>query len=135
MLNDCWLELAPFQWPLPNLERAGTIESDEHRWFEGGFALPEYGLQLPVLEGGREVARLVLIGNPEVAVTHRRAVVAVALADQLGSAFAVASADDLARVAEEVPPRGLTTDAFMIVISDAVVEHRNGLTMTSLLRC
>ncbi len=39
------------------------------------------------------------------AVTLEERVVAVALADQLGSAFAVASTDDLARVAEEVPPR------------------------------
>lgn len=104
-LNDCWLELPPFQWPLPKLERAGTIEADEHRWFERGFALPEYGLQLPVLEGGHEVARLVLIGNPDVTVTIDERVVAVALADQLGSAFATASADDLTRVAEQVPPR------------------------------
>jgi hypothetical protein len=105
MLHDCWLELPPFQWPLPRLERAGTIEADEHRWFEGGFAMPEFGVQLPVVEGGREVARLVLIGDPDVAVTIDERVVAVALADQLGSAFAVASAADLLRIAEEVPPR------------------------------
>ena len=105
MLRDCWLELSPFQWPLPRLERAGTIEADEHRFLGRGFAMPEFGVQLPVLEGGREVARLVLIGDPDVAVTLEERVVAVALADQLGSAFAVASADDLARVAEEVPPR------------------------------
>jgi hypothetical protein len=103
-LNDCWLELPPFRWPLPRLERAGTIEAEEYRWFEGGFAMPEYGVQLPVVEGGREVARLILIGNPEVTVTIDERVVAVALADQLGSAFALASADDLARVAAEVPP-------------------------------
>ncbi|MDQ1458370.1 MAG: hypothetical protein QOH28_3990 [Actinomycetota bacterium] len=105
VLRDCWLELAPFQWPLPRLERAGTIESDEHRWHGRGFAMPEYGVQLPVLEGGREVARLVLIGDPDVAVTLEERVVAVALADQLGSAFAVAAPDALARVAEEAPPR------------------------------
>jgi hypothetical protein len=104
-LDDCWLELPPFQWPLPRLERAGTIESDEHRWFEGGFAMPEYGVGLPVVEGGREVARLVLIGNPEVTVTIDERVVAVALADQLGSAFALASAADLAEVTKETPPR------------------------------
>ena len=105
VLRDCWLELAPFQWPLPRLERAGTIESDEHHWHGRGFAMPEYGVQLPVLEGGREVARLVLIGDPDVAVTLEERVVAVALADQLGSAFAVAAPDAVARVAEEAPPR------------------------------
>jgi Domain of unknown function (DUF4118) len=105
VLDDCWLELPPFQWPLPRLERAGTIEEDEHRWFDSGFAMPEYGVQLPVVEGGREVARLVLIGNPGVAVTIDERVVAVALADQLGSAFAVAAAADLALLVEEVPRR------------------------------
>ncbi|MDQ1478498.1 MAG: hypothetical protein QOE62_3727 [Actinomycetota bacterium] len=104
-LDDCWLELPPFQWPLPRLERAGTIEADEYRWFEGGFAMPEFGVQLPVVEGGREVARLVLIGNPDVTVTIDERVVAVALADQLGSAFALASAVDVAAVAKESPPR------------------------------
>jgi hypothetical protein len=105
MLRDCWLELAPFQWPLPRLERAGTVETDERRWLGRGFSMPEFGVQLPILEGGREVARLVLIGDPDAAVTLEERVVAVALADQLGSAFAVASTDELARVAEEVPPR------------------------------
>jgi hypothetical protein len=104
-LNDCWLELPPFQWPLPRLERAGTIQADEHRWFEGGFAIPEFGVQLPVVGGGHEVARLVLIGDRDVAVTIDERVIAVALADQLGSAFAVASEADLARVAEESPRR------------------------------
>jgi len=103
-LNDCWLELPPFHWPLPRLERAGTIETDEYRWFDGGFSMPEYGVQLPVVEGGREVARLVLIGAPDVTVTIDERIVAVALADQLGSAFAVASSADLARLAEDIPP-------------------------------
>ena len=29
-LHDCRLEFAPFQWPLPRLERSGTIEASEH---------------------------------------------------------------------------------------------------------
>jgi hypothetical protein len=103
-LTDCWLELPPFEWPLPRLERAGTVEGDERRWFEGGFAIPEFGVQLPVVEGGREVARLVLIGNSDVGVTIDERVVAVALADQLGSAFATASPAELAAVADEAGP-------------------------------
>ncbi len=104
-LRDCWLELAPFQWPLPTLERGGTIQMDEHRWFGGGFAIPEYGLQLPVVEAGREVARLVLIGDPDRSVTLDERVVAIALADQLGSVFASASPEDLGRLAQDVPDR------------------------------
>jgi hypothetical protein len=104
-LRDCWLELAPFQWPLPTLERAGTIQMAEHRWFGGGFAIPEYGLQLPVVESGREVARLVLVGDPDRSVTLDERVVAIALADQLGSVFASASSEDLRRLAQDVPER------------------------------
>jgi hypothetical protein len=103
-LHDCRLELAPFQWPLPRLERGGTVEATEHEWSREGFVLPEYGVQLPVLESGREVARLVLIGDPTVAVSLEDRVVAVALADQLGSAFATAPPEALRRIAGD-PPR------------------------------
>ncbi len=102
-LRDCWIELAPFQWPLPVLERAGTIQSAEHRWVGGGFALPEYGLQLSVVESGREVARMVLVGDPDRSVTLDERVVAIALADQLGSVFASASSEDLGRLVRDVP--------------------------------
>ena len=105
MLRDCWLEIAPFRWPLPSLERAGTIESDEHRWFEGGFAMPEFGVQLPIVNGGRAVARLVLIGDPAIAVTIDERVIAVALADQLGSAFGVASDEAVERLVEQADQR------------------------------
>jgi hypothetical protein len=105
LLDDCWLELPPFQWPLPRLERAGTLEGEEHRWFAGGLVMPEYGVQLAVVEGGREAARFVLIGNPTVTVTIDERVVAVALADQLGSAFAAGTETDLARVVDEFPRR------------------------------
>jgi hypothetical protein len=98
-LFDCWIELPPFTWVLPRLERAGTLEASEHRWLSGGFALPQDGVELAVLDQGREVARLVLLGDPDVAVTLEDRVVAVALADQLGSALARASDEDLQRVA------------------------------------
>ena len=97
-LYDCELEFAPFQWPLPRLERSGTIEASEHEYTGAGFVLPEYGVQLPVLESGREVARFVLMGNPQVSVTIEERVVAVALADQLGSAFTMAGPSELRRV-------------------------------------
>ena len=64
-LRDCWLELPPFQWPIPRLERGGTIEATEHRWSSRGFALPEFGVHIAVLEAGHEVGRLVLMGDPD----------------------------------------------------------------------
>ncbi len=104
MLRDIWLELAPFRWPLPSLERAGTIEAGEHRWIAGGFVLPEDGLQLPVLAGGCTVARLVLIGDPARAVMLDERVVAVALADQLGSALATVPPETRSLLADDPPP-------------------------------
>jgi K+-sensing histidine kinase KdpD len=101
-LHDCYLEFAPFQWPLPRLERSGAIEASEHQWSSGGFMLPEYGVQLPVLRAGTEVARLVLMGDPDVSVTLEERVVAVALADQLGSAFAMAGPIELERIEREL---------------------------------
>jgi K+-sensing histidine kinase KdpD len=103
-LHDCYIEFPPFRWPLPRLERSGTIEATEHEWSGVGFVLPEYGVQLPVMQAGAEVARLVLIGNPEVEVTLEERVVAVALADQLGSAVAMAGASELDRVSREMTP-------------------------------
>jgi hypothetical protein len=100
-LQDCWLEFHPFVYVMPRLERGGTIGQSEHHWFEGGLALSEDGVELPVLEQGTEVARLVLIGNPEVAVTIEERVVAVALSDQLGAALALAGPDERDRLAKE----------------------------------
>lgn len=100
-LHDCWLEFRPFVYVMPCLERGGTINQPEHRYFEGGIALSEDGTELAVLEQGQQVARLVLIGNPEVAVTIEERVVAVALADQLGTALALAGPTERERLAKE----------------------------------
>jgi hypothetical protein len=100
-LHDCRLEYAPFQWPLPRLERSGTIETSEHEHTGDGFVLPEWGVQLPVLDAGREIARFVLMGDPQVSVTIEERVVAVALADQLGSAFSMAGPSELDRLARD----------------------------------
>ena len=55
-LRDCMLELPPYWWPLPILERSGAVATGEHDWFDGGFTLPEDGVQLPVIARGSEVA-------------------------------------------------------------------------------
>ena len=100
-LRDCWLEVPSGHWPAPRLERAGTISETELRWGEKGFILPEDGLQLPILAAGHEVGRLILIGDPAVAVTFEERIIAVALADQLGSAFTIAGSDAVARLAQQ----------------------------------
>ncbi len=103
-LDDCWLELPPGLWVMPRLERGGSISSPEHDWDRDGFMLSPDGTDLPVYARGQQVARLVLIGNPTVAVPLERRVVAVALADQLGSALATADPDALHRLADHTHP-------------------------------
>ncbi len=98
-LWDCWLERPPFGWVLPRMDRGGAVEGDEHTWLARGFVFPRDGVELPVLDRGREVARLVLLGDPDVAVSLEQRVVAIALADQLGIAVAIASPGDLAALA------------------------------------
>ena len=102
-LHDCFLEFPPFLYVMPRLERGGNVEASEHRWFAGGLALSADGVELPVLERGVQVARFVLVGNPDVAVTIEERVAAVALADQLGTALALA--DPAARVRLTQGPR------------------------------
>jgi Domain of unknown function (DUF4118) len=100
-LYDCWIEFPPFHFVAPRLERGGSIEGSEHRFFDGGVAISEDGVDLTVLEQGRAIARLMLIGDPSHAVTIEERVVAVALADQLGVALALAGSDEQARLARE----------------------------------
>lgn len=100
-LYDCWLEWRPFVYVMPRLERGGAISQAEHHWFEGGVGIAEDGVELPVLDHGNEIARLVLIGNPAVAVTLEQRVVAVALGDQLGLALALAGPAEQDRLAQQ----------------------------------
>jgi hypothetical protein len=100
-LVDCWLEFPTFGYVMPSLERGGNVEGSEHRWFGGGLALSDDGVEIMVLEQGHPIARIVLIGDPEHAVTIEERVVAVALADQLGVALALAGPEEQARLAKE----------------------------------
>jgi hypothetical protein len=89
-LWDCWLELPPFLWVIPRMDRGGTVDGTDHEWRESGFVLPRDGVELPVVARGTEVARLVLLAGPDTPASLDQRVVAVALADQLGAAMAVA---------------------------------------------
>jgi hypothetical protein len=94
-LWDCWLELPPFLWVIPRMDRGGTVAGGEHEWRESGFTLPRDGVELPVVARGDEVARLVLLAGPDTPASLDQRVVAVALADQLGAAMATAAPDEI----------------------------------------
>jgi Domain of unknown function (DUF4118) len=87
-LRDCRYETAPFSSELPRLERNGAIAGDQRHWIGGEYTLPAQGAELPVLGRGRQFGRLVLVPDLSVGVSIEERVVAVALADQLGAAFA-----------------------------------------------
>ncbi len=74
---------------VPVLERSGRIESPHRRVGpDGELALPPLGVRLPVVGAGHQVGSLVLDPDPTIGVTVEARLVAVALADQLGSALA-----------------------------------------------
>ena len=100
-LHDCWLEFRPYVYVMPRLERGGTISQAEHHYFEGGHR---------ALRGRHRAAGARAGGagrpprpdrDPEVAVTIEERVVAVALADQLGTALALAGPAERERLAKE----------------------------------
>lgn len=87
-LRDCRYEAEPSIRVLPRLERNGAITAARYRHLgEEGFSLPVDGVEIPVLVGGRERGRLVLMPEPDVGVSLDRRLVAVAIADQLGAAL------------------------------------------------
>jgi hypothetical protein len=87
-LRDCRFETAPFTSELPTLERNGSIAGDHRHWIGGEYSLPEQGAQIPVLGRGHIYGRLVLVPDLDVGVSIEERIVAVALSDQLGAAFA-----------------------------------------------
>jgi hypothetical protein len=88
-LRSCMFEPSPTGVPLPRLERTGVISGERlHRFVSGEFALPEEGVELPVLARGRQVGRLVLEPESGHGASLEERIVAVAIADQLGAALA-----------------------------------------------
>jgi hypothetical protein len=93
-LRECRFERPPFGAPLPRLERNGAISGLTARRFVGaGFALPEEGVELPVVGRGRQVGRFVLEPEADHGAPIEELVVAVALADQLGATIAAAEGE------------------------------------------
>jgi hypothetical protein len=87
-LEDCRFEAPPFGRALPELERTGAVNVAVRRYSHGAFELPDDGVVLPVLGRGRVLGRFVLDPTAGVGVSLERRVVAVALADQVGSVLA-----------------------------------------------
>jgi hypothetical protein len=90
-LRECWYETPPYSSELPQLERNGAVAGEHRRWAGTDYALPDQGVVIPVLGRGREFGRLVLVPDVTIGVSIEKRVVAVALADQLGAAFAADS--------------------------------------------
>lgn len=87
-LRECWYESEPSARVLPRMERNGAIAAHRYRHVgPEGFALPVDGVEIPVLVGGREHGRLVLVPEPDVGASLDRRLVAIAIADQLGAAL------------------------------------------------
>lgn len=89
-LERCEFETAPYGPPMPRLERNGVVVSDRYRLVAGEFALPEEGVELPVMGRGRQVGRLVMYPRADAGASLEERMVAVALSDQLGAALAAA---------------------------------------------
>lgn len=85
MLRSCTFEEHPTDASLPVLDRDGHVATTAYKLVDGGFALPDGGVRLPVVGADRELGSLVLVGDPEVGVSLEQRLVAVALADQLAS--------------------------------------------------
>ena len=90
-LRDCRFERPPFSSELPQLERNGAISGDHRHWIAGEYTLPEQGAEIPVLGRGKTFGRLVLVPDLSVGASIEQRIVGVALADQLGAAFAADS--------------------------------------------
>ena len=91
-LRSCRFEAQPFLPALPRLERSGFIDTRVFQLRENGFELPLEGVELPVYGRGQPLGRFVLDPTPGVGVSLEQRIVAVALADQVGSALAAPSA-------------------------------------------
>ena len=79
-----WLEGAA----VAQLERSGDVVHGGVRWRVGSLGLPSRGVSLEVQGGGQMYGRYLLLPTAGVAVSFERRIVAVALADQVGAAFA-----------------------------------------------
>jgi hypothetical protein len=86
-LVDCVFEAAPSGPPLPRLGHTGALES-ARLVAVGEFLLPTGGVELPVTGRGQELGRLVLYAGELTRAPLGKRLVAVAIADELGTTLA-----------------------------------------------
>jgi hypothetical protein len=87
-LRDCYFERSPYLGRFDRMERTGTATSRVHRYTREGFELSREGIELPVEGGGEMLGRFVLLPTPGVGISPGRRMIAIAIADQLGTALA-----------------------------------------------
>ena len=73
----------------PQIERTGEVSYGTMRWHADAHGLPGPEVELPVYALGEHIGKYVLVPSPGVPVTYDRRLVAVALTDQVGAAFAL----------------------------------------------
>lgn len=87
-LDACEFESGLPSSVLPRLERNGALTGVTYRRFVNGeFALPDVGVDLPVLHRGQRVGSFLLHPRADAGVSFEQRIVAVAIADQAGAAL------------------------------------------------
>jgi K+-sensing histidine kinase KdpD len=84
-LQDCRFVWDPPSGKGARIDPDGTVRLNPLRWPTASAGLPTRQVELPVRGGGRNVGTFILTPTPALPITQERCVVAVALADQLGS--------------------------------------------------
>jgi K+-sensing histidine kinase KdpD len=71
------------------IESDGSVHLNPIRWPSSTAGLPTNHVELPVRGGGKVIGTFILTPTPTSPVSHEQCMVAVALADQLGTALAI----------------------------------------------
>jgi hypothetical protein len=88
-LRDCTFEATPFDTSLPRIEHDGTFDIRRRRLSRGEFSLPDSGVELRVEARGTTFGRFVVVPQPDSGASLEARTVAVMLAEQLATAFAI----------------------------------------------
>ena len=89
LLQHCRFDAGPVDPTCPMIERTGEVSYGSLRWRADKLGLPGDAVDLPIYALGRYGGRFVLTPSPGVPISFDRRIVAVALADQVGAAFAM----------------------------------------------
>jgi len=84
-LQDCRFVWDPPSGTGARIDPDGTVRLNPLRWPSASAGLPTRHVELPVRGGGRNIGTFILTPTPALPITQERCLVAVSLADQLGS--------------------------------------------------